>query len=97
MRDPSKLHHLFANRPHNLAPPVRHYGSREAAAQAIQDAVDAAFHAGKLVPNARGVFETALDIGGNQVTVRGVVLQGLAQVGSAWIFAQQSRNADDDP
>ncbi|TMJ66486.1 MAG: hypothetical protein E6G83_10260 [Alphaproteobacteria bacterium] len=64
---------------------MRVYGSREAAAQAIQDAVDAAFQAGELTPNARGVFEATLDVGGNEVTVRGVILDGTAVVGSAWI------------
>src|SRR5579884_734568 len=54
-------------------------------------------YAGRLMPNARGVFETTLDIGENQVTVRGVILQGMARVGSAWGFAQQSGNADDEP
>jgi len=91
------VHHIFANRRHNLGPLVRQYGSREAAAQAIHNAVDAALQAGELIPNARGVFEAPLEIGGNQVTVRGVILSGTAVLGSAWISARQSRNADDEP
>jgi hypothetical protein len=85
MRGPNKLRHIFANRRHNLGPLVRQYGSREAAGLAIQDAVDAALQTGKLTPNARGVFEIILDIGGHPVTVRGVILQGTAQLGTAWI------------
>jgi hypothetical protein len=53
MRNPNKLRHIFANPRHNLGALVRQYGSREAAAQAIQDAVDAALQAGKLIPNIR--------------------------------------------
>jgi hypothetical protein len=97
MRNPNKVHHIFANRRHNLDPLVQQYGSREAAMQAIQDAVDAAFHAGELIPKSRGVFEATLEIGGNQVTVRGVISSGTAVLGSAWILARQSRNADDEP
>jgi hypothetical protein len=97
MRNPNKLHHIFANHRHNLESLVQQYGSREAAVQAIQDAVDADLHAGELIPNARGVFEATLEIGGNQVTVRGVILSGTAVLGSAWILPRQSRNADDEP
>jgi hypothetical protein len=85
MRNPNKLHHIFANPRHNLGPLVRQYGGREAAAQAIQNAVDAALQAGKLISNVRGVFETTLDIGGHPVTVRGVIVQGAAELGTAWI------------
>ncbi len=56
-----------------------------ATAQAIQNAVDAALQAGKLIPNARGIFETTLDIGGHPVAVRGVIVQGAAELGTAWI------------
>jgi hypothetical protein len=85
MRNPNKLRHIFANPRHNLGPLVRQYGSREAAAQAIQNAVDAALQAEKLTPNTRGVFETTLDIGGHPVTVRGVIVDGAAELGAAWI------------
>jgi hypothetical protein len=86
MRSPNKLHHIFASRRHHLDRLVRRFGSQEAAAQAIQDAVDAAFRAGELASDARGIFETTLDVGGNPVTIRGIILDGTAVVGSAWIF-----------
>jgi hypothetical protein len=85
MRNPNKLHHIFAKRGHNLGPLVQQYGSREAAAQAVQEVVDLALHAGKLIPNAQDVFETTLDIGGHSVTVRFVILQGAVELGTAFI------------
>jgi hypothetical protein len=90
MRNPNKVHHIFANRRHNLGPLVRQYGSREAAAQAIQNAVDAALQAGELIPNARGVFEATPEIGGNQVTVRGANFKWDGSVGISLDSARES-------
>lgn len=86
MRNPNKLHHIFASRRHNLGPLVEQCGSWEAAGQAIQDVADSALQAGELKPGATGVFEITLEVRGHQVTVRGVILGGAAVVGSAWIF-----------
>jgi len=89
MDDPNHLHHIFGSRRHNLDRLVRQYGTPEAAGKAIQEAVDAALQAGELRTNPRGVHEKTLDVGGNQVTVRGVIFRGAARVGSAWILREQ--------
>jgi hypothetical protein len=86
MDDPNNLHHIFGSRRHNLDRLVRQFGSREAARRAIEDAVSSAFQAGELTLNARGVFEKTVDVGGNQVTVRGVIHLGEPRIGSAWIL-----------
>jgi hypothetical protein len=86
MDDPNHLHHIFGNPRHKLDRLVQQYGSRAAAAHAIQEAVEAAFAAGGLSLNAQGVFERTLDIGGNPVTVRGVIYEGRPRMGSAWVF-----------
>jgi hypothetical protein len=85
---PNDLHHIFGNPRHNLSRFIERYGSREAAGRAIEDAVDAAFAAGALSPNARGVFEATLNIDGDRIAVRGVIHQGMARVGSAWIMGE---------
>jgi hypothetical protein len=86
MDNPNDLHHIFGNPRHKLDRLIQQYGSRAAAGRAIQDAADAAFAAGELSVNARGVFERTLDIDGNPVTVRGVIHEGRPRLGSAWIF-----------
>jgi hypothetical protein len=86
MDNPNNLRHIFGNPRHKLDRLVRRYSSRAAAGRAIQDAVNAAFAAGELSVNARGVFERTLDIGGHPVTVRGAIREGRPRVGSAWIF-----------
>jgi hypothetical protein len=67
---------------------VQRYGSREAAGRALQEAVDLAFRAGELAANSRGIFETTLDVGGSQVTARGVIYRDEIRVGSAWILRE---------
>jgi hypothetical protein len=85
--DSNDLNHIFGNPRHRLERMIQQFGSAEAAGHAIQEAVDAAFAAGELPLNAHGVFERTFDIGGNQVTVRGVIHASRPRVGSAWIFA----------
>ena len=56
-----------------------------AAAQAISDAVDAAFQNGDLIVDRQGVYKQVFDIGGIFVTVRGRVVNGVVRIGTAWI------------
>jgi hypothetical protein len=84
--DPNDLHHIFGNPRHKMDRMVRQFGGAEAAGRAIQEAIEAVFAAGALPLNSRGIFEGTLDVGGNQVTVRGVVHAGRPRVGSAWVF-----------
>ncbi len=85
MDDPNRRRHIFGEPRHNLARLVRQYGSKEAAGQAIQNVVDAAFKDGGLVLNDDGLFKQAFDIGGNSVTVSGRLIDGTVHVATAWI------------
>lgn len=85
MDDPNRRRHIFGEPRHNLAPLVRQYGSEEAAGEAIENVVDAAFEDGGLVLDDDGLFKQAFDIGGNSVTVSGRVIDGAVHVATAWI------------
>jgi hypothetical protein len=85
MDDPNRRRHIFGEPRHNLEPLVRQYGSEEAAGQAIDDAVNAAFHNGDLAVDDNGLYKQVFDIGGNSVTVTGRVIDGTVHVATAWI------------
>ncbi len=78
--DASKLHHIFDKAGRNLDDVVRATGSREAAFGAMERGAQAAVDAGKLT----GKFETVVNIGGTNVTVRGMVVDGVANTGTAF-------------
>ncbi|MEA3091928.1 MAG: filamentous hemagglutinin [Caballeronia sp.] len=79
--DANKLNHIFGNASHNLESLAQQLGSQENAFGAIQSATQAAFNSGGLT----GVFETVVDVGGTQVTVRGAVVDGAVKIGTAFI------------
>jgi hypothetical protein len=83
--DPNKRDHVFGNPDHNLDAPVRQYGSEDAAAHAILEAVNQAYRAGKLIADALGRYRPMFDVGGYPVIVSGRIVNGLARIGSAWI------------
>jgi hypothetical protein len=85
MDDPNDLQHVFAAQRHNLETLVRQYGSVELAGRAIDDAAEAAFAGGTLVADNLGYYQQVFDVGGNPVTVRGRVVNGVVRIGSAWI------------
>lgn len=60
---------------------VAAFGSEEAAFGAIEAATQAEVDAQGLA----GVYRTTVDVGGFQVTVRGVVMDGVARIGTAFI------------
>jgi hypothetical protein len=70
---------------HDLEPLVRQYGNEEAAGQATESAVNAAFNRGYLIMGEGGLYRQVFDIGGNSVTVGGRVVDGAVRVGTAWI------------
>ena len=78
--DPNKLHHIFGQARHNLDDVVKAAGSREAAFDALQKGAQSAVDAGKLT----GRFETVVNVGGFDVTVRGAVVDGVARIGTAF-------------
>lgn len=82
--DPNKLNHIFGKAVHNLDDVVSAAGSREAAFGAMERGAQSALDAGKLTTDSRGLFETVVNIGGVDVSVRGAVVDGVARIGSAW-------------
>jgi hypothetical protein len=83
--DANRRRHIFGDPRHNLDGFVRQYGSEEAAGQAIEDAVHAAFESGDLVIDDAGLYKQAFDLGGYSITVSGRVVDGEARVSTAWI------------
>lgn len=78
--NPNTLHHIFGRARHNLDDVVEAAGSREAAFEALQQGAQSAVDAGKLT----GQFETVVNVGEFDVTVRGAVLDGIARIGTAF-------------
>ena len=78
--DPNKVHHVFGQAKHNLDGVVKTFGTPEKAFGALQDATQA------VVKNQgiKGVFETTVKVGGETVTVRGNVVDGVVKIGTAF-------------
>lgn len=90
MDAPNKLRHLFGKPQHGLDALVRRYGSEEAAAQAIFDAVRSVYESGGLRMEAAGYYGQAFDVAGIQVTVRGRIVRGIVRVGTAFVTPQRA-------
>ena len=78
--DPNKLRHIFDNARHDLGSLLSQFKSKEEAFTAIQQATQAVVQQQKLT----GVFETTVQVGGQTITVRGNVIHGVAQIGTAF-------------
>ncbi len=78
--DPNKVSHVFGQPKHNLDGVVKTFGSPEKAFGALQDATQAAVKNQGI----KGVFETAVKVGGEMVTVRGNVVDGVVKIGTAF-------------
>ncbi len=76
----NKLTHIFGKGAHNLAGLVSQFGSEEAAFDAIVKGTEAAVQQQGLT----GVFETAVKVGGETITVRGAIVDGLVKIGTAF-------------
>lgn len=79
--DPNKLRHIFDKAAHNLGPLVQRFGSQEAAFKAVGAATQAAVRTQGLT----GIFETTVSIAGQNVVVRGNVIDGLVRIGTFFI------------
>ncbi len=79
--DPNKLHHIFGKASHNLGPLVQRFGTQEATFRAVESATQAAVRSQGLT----GVFETTVNVAGQNVVVRGNVMEGVARVGTFFI------------
>ena len=78
----NRLNHIFGKAQHNLGPLLQQFsGSQEAAFDALKTATEVAVNAKSLT----GVFETVVQVGGLQVTVRGAVVSGAIKIGTAFI------------
>jgi RHS repeat-associated protein len=78
--DPNKLRHIFDNARHDLGGLLSQFKSQEEAFAAIQGATEAAAQQQKLT----GIFETTVQVGGQAITVRGNVVNGVVQIGTAF-------------
>jgi hypothetical protein len=85
MKGANRRHHIFGFPKHNLDRLVRQYGSEQAAAEAIEAAVDTAFADGRLIIDHRGLYKQVFEVDGNLVNVSGRVIDGVVRIGTAWI------------
>jgi len=79
--DPNKLHHIFGQARHNLGPLVQRFGSQEATFTAVESATQAAVESQGLT----GVFETTVSVAGQNVVVRGNIMEGVARIATFFI------------
>lgn len=82
--DPNKLHHVFDNAGHNLDDFLNGFGGNqetafEAVKNATQTVIDAAGQTSGLID------DIIVNVGGTNVTVRGVVIDGIVRVGTFFI------------
>ncbi len=73
---------IFGNAGHNLGPVVAAAGGQTQAATAIATAAQQAANTGVI---GNGLFETAVNVAGHTVTVRGNVINGVVNVATAFI------------
>ncbi len=79
--DPNRLNHIFGQTRHNLGGVIQTFGTREAAYEAIRSATQTLASSGRI----QGIFETVVQVGGHNVTVRGRVIDGVVRIGTAFI------------
>jgi hypothetical protein len=79
--DANKLGHIFGQARHNLGPLVQKLGSQEAAFTAVQSAAQSAVRSQRL----SGVFQTTVNVAGQNVVVRGNVIDGVARIGTFFV------------
>jgi hypothetical protein len=79
--DPNKLHHIFDDPDHDLNVLLDEFGSPESAF----DAVAAATRDAIKLQGITGQFEIQVEIGGQTVTVRGRVYNGIINIGTVFI------------
>ncbi|WP_126962104.1 RHS repeat-associated core domain-containing protein [Xanthomonas arboricola] len=76
----NKIGHIFGQARHNLGGLVNTFGGEAKAFKALEKATVKAVDASK-----SGKFETVVKVGGQNVTVRGAVVDGQVKVGTAFI------------
>ena len=78
MSNPAKFTHLFGEAGHNFEPLVAKLGGEENTVRAVLNALN-----GQL-PSV-GRFEKVVSIGGQSVTIRGSVVNGIPKIGTMFI------------
>jgi len=82
--DPNKLHHVFDNAGHNLDDFLNGFGgNQEAAFEAVKNATQAAIDAAGQTSGL--IDDIIINVGGTDVTVRGVVIDGIVRIGTFFI------------
>jgi RHS repeat-associated protein len=76
----NKINHIFGKEVHNLKGVLKSFGSKEKAFRAMERAANKAVDLSK-----DGRFETTVKLGGEQVTLRGAVVDGKARLGTAFV------------
>jgi hypothetical protein len=79
--DPNKLNHIFGKAEHNLDGVVQKMGGQQAAYDAIEAAAQSKVKSDQLT----GVVEFDVQVGGQKVTVKGNVINGVIKIGTAFI------------
>jgi RHS repeat-associated protein len=75
------INHIFGKSAHNLQGLVTQLGSREAAYTALYDATNAVVRA----QGTTGLFQSAVNVAGQTVTVRGNVIDGVLRISTAFV------------
>ncbi|HZK91283.1 MAG TPA: hypothetical protein VFC56_14150 [Stellaceae bacterium] len=88
--DANRLHHIFGDPRHNLGALERQYGGAEAAAEALEAMVKAAYENGVLSAHEGERYRQVFDVAGHSVTVDGRIVNGVARVSTAWVPAKWS-------
>ena len=78
--DLNKLLHIFGQEKHNLSGVIKQFGSEGKAFSAIQQATETAVSSQGL----KGVFETTVRVGTETITVRGNIIDGVVNIGTAF-------------
>ena len=76
--DANKFAHIFGNAQHDLGALVRKIGSQEATFTAVQGATQAAVKGQGL----SGVFQTTVTVAGQNVVVKGNLIDDIARIGT---------------
>jgi RHS repeat-associated protein len=78
--DPNRLHHIFGDPGHNFGPLVAQFRTEATAFQAMQQAAENVVAA----KNITGLFEEVVTVGGQQITIRGNVVNGVVKIATAF-------------
>jgi RHS repeat-associated protein len=79
--DPNKLNHIFGDPGHNLDPLLQQFGSQDSLFNAVRDSTQAAIESQGI----SGIFETTVNVGGQDVVVRGNAIDGIARIGTFFV------------